>query len=155
MLDLLCAAEAEVQRLGALVGQPLGEGVEEGGAGGAGVAADDHAGGPEGAREGPADAPHEGGVEVLAEAARVLRPGGPVALTFSNRCFPTKAVRGWLATDDDGRCAIVAEYLRRAGGFTEPEVSLRTPAGRERGGRYRGDPLHAVVARRLGQSPPV
>jgi SAM-dependent methyltransferase len=82
-------------------------------------------------------------VEVLAEAARVLRPGAPVVLTFSNRCFPTKAVHGWLSTDDAGRCAIVAEYVRRAGGFDEPEVSLRTPSG-----RYRGDPLYAVVARR-------
>ena len=86
-------------------------------------------------------------VEVLAEAARVLRPGAPVVLTFSNRCFPTKAVHGWLATDDAGRCAIVADYLRRAGGFDEPQVSLRTPSG-----RYRGDPLYAVVARRLGPS---
>ena len=79
-------------------------------------------------------------VEVLREAGRVLRPGAPVAVTFSNRCFPTKAVHGWLATDDAGRCAIVAEYLRRAGGFGEPEVSLRTPA------RSWGDPLYAVVA---------
>lgn len=79
-------------------------------------------------------------VEVLAEAARVLVPGGVVALTFSNRCFPTKAVRGWLATDDAGRCATVAAYLRAAGGFDEPAVSLRTPPGR-------GDPLYAVVAR--------
>jgi SAM-dependent methyltransferase len=89
-------------------------------------------------------------VEVLAEAARVLRPGAPVVLTFSNRCFPSKAVHGWLSTDDDGRSAIVAEYLRWAGGFTEPQVSLRTPPGPERGGRYRGDPLYSVVARRLG-----
>ncbi len=88
-------------------------------------------------------------VEVLAEAARVLRPGAPVALTFSNRLFPTKAVHGWLAADEDQRCAIAVEYLRRAGGFGEPEVSLRTPPGRDRGGRYRGDPLYAVVARRL------
>ncbi len=88
-------------------------------------------------------------VEVLAEAARVLRPGAPVVLTFSNRCFPTKAVHGWLATDDDGRCAVVAQYLRSAGGFTEAEVALRTPPGRERGGRYRGDPLYTVVARSL------
>lgn len=84
-------------------------------------------------------------VEVLAEAARVLRPGAPVVLTFSNRCFPSKAIRGWLATDDVTHCAIVAEYLRLAGGFTEAEVSLRTPDG-----PYRGDPLYAVVARRLG-----
>jgi methyltransferase family protein len=86
-------------------------------------------------------------VEVLAEAARVLRPGAPVVITFSNRCFPTKAVHGWLSTDDAGRAAIVVHYLRVAGGFTEPEVSERTPP---RTSGYRGDPLFAVVARAVG-----
>ena len=85
-------------------------------------------------------------IEVLAETARVLRPGAPVVLTFSNRCFPTKAIHGWLSTDDVGRCGIVVEYLRLAGGFGPAEVSLRTPDGQ----RYRGDPLYAVVARALG-----
>jgi SAM-dependent methyltransferase len=84
-------------------------------------------------------------VEVLAEAARVLRPGAPVVMTFSNRCFPTKAVHGWLATDDAGRGAIVVDYLRRTGRFAPAELSLRTPDHR----RYRGDPLYAVVAQRL------
>lgn len=87
-------------------------------------------------------------IEVLAEAARVLKPGASVALTFSNRCFPTKAVRGWLSLDDAGRCGVVAEYLRLAGGFDEPRIELRTPAPREQGGTYRGDPLYAVTARR-------
>src|SRR5206468_3019390 len=81
-------------------------------------------------------------VEVLAGAARVLRPGAPVVLTFSNRCFPSKAIRGWLVLDDRGRCELVADYVRAAGGFDEPEVSVRIPA--RRGG---GDPLYAVVAR--------
>ena len=88
-------------------------------------------------------------VEVLGEAARVLRPGAPVVLTFSNRCFPSKAVHGWLDADDAGRCAIVAEYVRRAGGFTEPEVSERTPPTAAGRGSNAGDPLFAVVARRL------
>lgn len=83
-------------------------------------------------------------VTVLREAARVLRPGAPVVLTFSNRLFASKAVAGWLYADEDTRCAIAATYVRLAGGFDEPEVSLRTPAG-----RYRGDPLYAVVAHRL------
>jgi SAM-dependent methyltransferase len=87
-------------------------------------------------------------VEVIAEAARVLRPGAPLAITFSNRCFPTKAVLGWLRTDDAGRCELVAEYIRRAGGFSEAEVSTRTPPRSSAGGRYWGDPLYAVVARR-------
>ncbi len=80
-------------------------------------------------------------VEVLAEAGRVLRPGGTLAITYSNRCFPTKAVRGWLLTDDEQHGVLVAELVRRAGRFTEPQVSLRTPPGR-------GDPLYAVVAHR-------
>ena len=86
-------------------------------------------------------------LEVLAEAARVLRPGAPAVITFSNRCFPTKAIHGWLSTDDAGRGTIVAYYLDAAGGFAEPEVALRTPP---RSSGYRGDPLYAVVARAAG-----
>jgi len=82
-------------------------------------------------------------VEVLREAARVLRPEGQIVITFSNRCFPSKAIRGWLETDDEGRGAIVIDYLRRAGGFDGAQLSLRTPASRG----YRGDPLYAVTAR--------
>jgi len=78
-------------------------------------------------------------VEVLADVARVLRPGGVLAVTFSNRCFPTKAVRGWLVTPDGARGDLVAELVRRAGGFAEPTVALRTPPGP-------GDPLWAVTA---------
>ncbi|WP_375500962.1 class I SAM-dependent methyltransferase [uncultured Jatrophihabitans sp.] len=85
-------------------------------------------------------------VDVLADVARVLQPGAPVVITFSNRCFPTKAVHAWLSTDDDGRCALVAEHLRRAGGFEPAQLSRRTPEG-----RYRGDPLFAVVAYRSAQ----
>ena len=80
-------------------------------------------------------------VEVYAEVARVLRPGGVSVCTFSNRCFPSKAVRGWLATDDEAHCTIVATYHRLAGGFEEPVVEQRLD------GR-RGDPLWAVWARR-------
>jgi hypothetical protein len=63
--------------------------------------------------------------------------------TFSNRVFPTKAIRGWLQTDDDGRCAIVAEYFSRSGAFGRPTIARRTPPG------YPGDPLFAVWATRL------
>jgi SAM-dependent methyltransferase len=80
-------------------------------------------------------------VEVFRDVARVLRPGGPFVCTFSNRCFPTKAIRGWLSTTDDEHCAIVAEYFGAAGGFEEPTIARRTPPG------HPGDPLFAVWSR--------
>jgi SAM-dependent methyltransferase len=79
-------------------------------------------------------------IEVFAEVARVVRPGGPFVCTFSNRCFPTKAIRGWLHSSDAEHGEIVAEYFRRAGGYDEPVIERRTPAG------HFGDPLWAVWA---------
>ena len=75
-------------------------------------------------------------VEVLAEVARVLRPGGLSVCTFSNRCFPTKAVRGWLAVPRAGPArAGRRSYHRQAGGFAEPVVQERVR------GTWRSDPL--------------
>jgi len=68
-------------------------------------------------------------IAVFRDVARVLRSGGLFVCTFSNRCFPTKAIRGWLYATDAGHCEIVAEYFRRAGAFAEPTVERRTPAG--------------------------
>lgn len=81
-------------------------------------------------------------VEVFRDVARVLRPGGRFICTFSNRLFPTKAIRAWLYTDDDTHCEIVSEYFRRSLVFQEPTVTLRTPP------MHRGDPLYAVWATR-------
>ena len=54
-------------------------------------------------------------VAVLREVARVLRPGRPVVISFSNRCFPTKAVAIWHRLDDDGHARLVERYLGDAG----------------------------------------
>jgi hypothetical protein len=54
-------------------------------------------------------------VTVLRELVRVLRPGAPLVISFSNRCFWTKAVAIWRALDDDGNARLVERYFRRAG----------------------------------------
>ena len=80
-------------------------------------------------------------LEVFAEVARVLRPGGAFTCSFSNRCFPTKAIAGWLRTDDRGRCAIVAAYFDATDGFDEPVAEHLDPAAP-------GDPVFVVRADR-------
>jgi hypothetical protein len=54
-------------------------------------------------------------VAVLAEVARILRPEAPLIISFSNRCFWTKAVAIWRQLDDDGHAHLVEAYLRHAG----------------------------------------
>ena len=82
-------------------------------------------------------------IEVFRDVARVVRPGGVFVCTFSNRCFPTKAIRGWLATDDEQHCAVVSEYFRRSDGWSPASAERRTPR------EHRGDPLFAVWATSL------
>jgi SAM-dependent methyltransferase len=89
-------------------------------------------------------------IEVFREVARVLRPGGVFVCTFSNRCFPTKAIRGWLTTTDREHCDVVCEYFRRSEGWQEPVAALRTPpsrSGAAPAGEW-GDPLYGVWSRR-------
>ena len=74
---------------------------------------------------------------VFAEVLRVLAPGAPFIVSFSNRCFPTKAVAVWRALDTGGQAALVKLYLERAG-FTNISANLLTDG-------VVGDPLVAVI----------
>ena len=86
-------------------------------------------------------------VETFAHVNRILKPGGVFIVTFSNRMFPTKAVRIWRASSDRGRMEVVASYMEQAGnfedirgGFANPDLSPP------------GDPLFSVIANKARES---
>ena len=85
-------------------------------------------------------------VEVAREVLRVLEPGAPFVVTFSDRCFPTKAVAIWQARGID-HGDLVSLYLDRAG---FDRISSRHLLLRDRD----GDPLWSVVGRKPNPKQP-
>jgi hypothetical protein len=81
--------------------------------------------------------------EVIREIGRVLKPGAPLVVTFSNRCLCTTAIGCWRLFDDTGHLSLVARYFAEAGNFTDIRCLDRTPPGD-------GAPLYAIVARSVG-----
>ena len=81
-------------------------------------------------------------LETFAEVARVLKPGAPFLVLYSNRMFPTKAVRIWQSLRDGQRTSLIRAYFEHAGWFDAPEFRDFSP--------HPGiaDPLFAVWARR-------
>jgi SAM-dependent methyltransferase len=80
-------------------------------------------------------------VEVLRDIGRVLRPAAPLVITFSNRCFQTKATACWRMLDDDGHVTLLSHFLEAAGRFRDIACcGARLMAD--------GDPLYGMVAYR-------
>jgi SAM-dependent methyltransferase len=77
-------------------------------------------------------------VEVFQQLARVLRPDAPFVVSFSNRCFPAKAVAIWQALQPTEQQQLVAAYMAAAG-FSRITRHSETPAN--------GDPLWIVTGR--------
>ena len=82
-------------------------------------------------------------VDTFQHVNRVLRPSGIFIVTFSNRMFPTKAVRIWRASSDQGRMELVSSYMDAAGNFEDIKAGFineeQSPPA---------DPIFAVVSRK-------
>jgi len=79
-------------------------------------------------------------IELFDEVARVVADGGRFCCTFSNRCFPTKAIAGWLHGDDRSHIDLVARYFDLSGRWRDVSAAVAIEPGRG------GDPLYAVWA---------
>jgi SAM-dependent methyltransferase len=94
--------------------------------------------------------------EVVAEVARVLRPGGLFLVIFSNRFFPEKVVRIWRLASETERVLIVEDYLGSSPFLTPPRVFASQGRPRPKDDRYAelglpSDPVFAVWAERADQ----
>lgn len=85
--------------------------------------------------------------DVFREVGRILRPGAPFAVLYSNRCFPTKAVAAWRMLDARGHADLIGLYFHLSGAFGPPAVYDLSPLPGV------SDPLYAVVAGTAGEPP--
>ena len=89
-------------------------------------------------------------VALLAEAHRLLRPGGLVVVAFSNRCFDDKAIAIWLQriAIGAGLVDLVTNWLHFAAPVDQPWAHINsldlTPP--HQSGKSPSDPLYALVA---------
>ena len=76
---------------------------------------------------------------MFADVRGVLAPDSPFIVSFSNRCFSSKAVAIWRSLDTNEHAALIRLYLERAG-FRDIAVELLADGSAS-------DPLVAVIGR--------
>lgn len=84
--------------------------------------------------------------ELFADVGRVLKPGAPFVVTFSNRMFPTKAVALWHGANQRQRVTIVQEYFAASKVFERIETIDRSAPTEPP-----TDPIWAVAGYRVGE----
>ena len=86
---------------------------------------------------------------IFAEIYRVLKPGGVVIVSFSNRMFAQKAIAIWRDNNEANRVELVKKYFQGIAGYSEPEVIIKQapiPGFLQLLGMAGADPFYAVMA---------
>ncbi|CAM9301334.1 unnamed protein product [Choristocarpus tenellus] len=79
--------------------------------------------------------------DIAREVGRVLVPGAPLVISFTDSCFPSKALQGWIGRDNTARKQLVSDCLKVCGfeAIKEKEIKCQI-----------GGPSMSVV---IGQAP--
>jgi len=90
-------------------------------------------------------------VEVFKEVGRILKPSGLYLVIFSDRMFPTKAVKVWRESTEEERLSMVKDFFKEAKLFTTPKVYISKGKERPVDDKYAylgipSDPIYAVYA---------
>jgi len=93
--------------------------------------------------------------EVFAEVARILRPGGLFLVVFSNRMFPSKAVKIWKESSEEERVFLVEDFFRSVPDFGETNLAVSKGRPRPADDKYAplgipSDPIYAMWAEKRG-----
>ena len=72
---------------------------------------------------------------IFSEFNRVLADDGTVVVSFTDRMFPTKAIRAWRAATMDERAELVSSYIKAGGMTVTDQIAKEDPES----------PFYAVV----------
>jgi SAM-dependent methyltransferase len=91
---------------------------------------------------------------VFKEVSRVLRADGFFIVTFSNRWFPTKAIRIWKELHEFERLGMVLEFFIRSEGFKNLQTYSFRGLPRPRNDKYfpelrYSDPVYAIWGQKM------
>jgi SAM-dependent methyltransferase len=91
---------------------------------------------------------------IFKEAARILKPGGYLVISFSNRWFEPKPIKIWRQSHEFERMGLVLEYFRRDDLFDDLNTYSVRGLKRPPHDRYYGkipvaDPVYVVWGRCL------
>jgi FKBP-type peptidyl-prolyl cis-trans isomerase 2 len=90
---------------------------------------------------------------VFNEVARVVKPGGHLVVTFSNRWFPPKVIQLWTELHEFERMGLVLEYFMQTEAFEDLHTYSMRGLPRPHDDKYfpeffYSDPLYAVWGRK-------
>ncbi len=90
---------------------------------------------------------------VFQEIYRILKPGGILIVSFSNRMFYQKAIQAWRDGTEQTRLHLVKRYVQSVPGFSSPEVivhkNLSVNPVLALMGLGTSDPFYAVLAQKM------